>query len=1207
MADKSRQKETEELLPQAGKARADVVSEGGSPQHGEGAERDERSALISSLFDVPEQQPAAERKGRGRTPVKEPKVDRRPLNFGKYGLPGDGEPPEAEPESPPRRQKAAQQPEVDPRQHSPRKGSGRQPAQGRQEPQPEQQVPSEEGGVVQPFVFEDFELPAPRGEEPKIVRASAKQTEGAPIKPQKPKSAPAQENGPAEQSPRRKSKPPTPGRNPEGERDNILRELSSQFDEAFSEAFDGSERPEAEVKSQRAEVSKGRSDISSERLATSKKAELSRGKPVRSFLELEDIPPSQQLDNTEDPTLDQLNAKDIQAEQEADSFLQEFAQRVHQEEEARTELFKDTLAQKFERERTRYLRELGIDENSPPPREDKGQMTEVRKGRPDLSEVSFTPPATRRLDVQIDPEMHTPKVAQRPAERPVTYSRQGQLRDLDRQAIPAPTQPAAKKPAKTTPAPAPKSNGKKTTEDLLLELAVQKTESSIRPAHRPPPRQMEGVADVSARLAPIVESFTEPPKTGLFGRGKRRALTLAGVAAAVVLVPLGLLITSNMRSPAVMENVPLPPFLSESRGGDTLEVFENRNFEGQRGEFENVYIRRANVSVRNVSVDNILLIEGIDSPGEVRLEDVSVDGSIQLRGSGVSDLNLHNVSAERLVISNDRADAIVNISGASGIGTVEIQTPAGVSVIPTQGADLSRGIGSIRLSAAPHVQVLSVTLNGVETLALESEGEAILELGPGSLVERLSSRGPISVRGEGRVQSFFAGPAEKGDHSTMLRLDLDISHMALTGPVDLVLYGAVDSMTAAERLTLSGTGSVSHLMLNEPVTRGRLPLSVGDGVTVGALIANAELLLQVGGAGRVNELTANRSVHAMGNRLNLLVVNADNVIYESEPDAIQVAPGVHPPSTVADNPNLNFAIATEQLTGPIDTSEDEVSTVCGHPRSTGGFLLGDGSRQNPYQVATPAQLAHVGMHLSSHFVQTGDIDLSTDATFIAGFPMIGSAGSPFTGSFDGQGYAIRNLRVDSGDQSVGLFAESSGEIINVSLTSGEVRATSAGSGFVGGILGRNLEGGLVAVSSNGARVIGGPGFNVGGIAGQSAGRIRDCYSAATITGTSNVGGLVGLNAAGATLSGSYNAGGIEAVGDGVGAVAGVNRGIVTNTYYLEGSFPYGIGEGEGSAMVRTAEAMGSAQMVADLTAGSDTSPWARSQSEGYLFPVLRRP
>ncbi len=221
--------------------------------------------------------------------------------------------------------------------------------------------------------------------------------------------------------------------------------------------------------------------------------------------------------------------------------------------------------------------------------------------------------------------------------------------------------------------------------------------------------------------------------------------------------------------------------------------------------------------------------------------------------------------------------------------------------------------------------------------------------------------------------------------------------------------------------------------------------------------------------------------------------------------------------------------------------------------------------------------------------------------------MLGSEGVPFSGSYNGGGYAILNLRITSDAERVGLFAANSGEISNVSLQSGEVRGSSAERCFVGGLVGLNFQSGSITACSNRARVVGGAGAYVGGIVGYNyEARVSDCYNAAQITGADNVGGVAGVNGNGATLSGSYNVGTINGGVMNTGAVAGVNAagGSVVNCYYLLDTAAAGLGAGDGAAAVRDTDQMSAAQMVAELAAGNIDSPWVAGAG-GYTYPMLR--
>ena len=154
-------------------------------------------------------------------------------------------------------------------------------------------------------------------------------------------------------------------------------------------------------------------------------------------------------------------------------------------------------------------------------------------------------------------------------------------------------------------------------------------------------------------------------------------------------------------------------------------------------------------------------------------------------------------------------------------------------------------------------------------------------------------------------------------------------------------------------------------------------------------------------------------------------------------------------------------------------------------------------------------------------------------------------------------------------------------------------------------MGVNRPGGTITACSNAARVAGKASSSIGGICGYNDGaKIRDCYNAAKVSGSPLGGGLVGVNGKGATLSGCYNVGTIE---DG-SAVAGQNAdgAVITNCYYLAETAPTGIGTGSGSAALCSSDEMSSQQMVADLNAGRDTSPWEES-SGSYTYPLLQAP
>ena len=69
------------------------------------------------------------------------------------------------------------------------------------------------------------------------------------------------------------------------------------------------------------------------------------------------------------------------------------------------------------------------------------------------------------------------------------------------------------------------------------------------------------------------------------------------------------------------------------------------------------------------------------------------------------------------------------------------------------------------------------------------------------------------------------------------------------------------------------------------------------------------------------------------------------------------------------------------------------------------FTHGTGTPEDPYQVWTAEDLAGVNDHLDAHFVQKADIDLASWGYW----ETLGSWGTYFTGTYDGEGHTIQNL------------------------------------------------------------------------------------------------------------------------------------------------------------------------------------------------------
>ena len=211
----------------------------------------------------------------------------------------------------------------------------------------------------------------------------------------------------------------------------------------------------------------------------------------------------------------------------------------------------------------------------------------------------------------------------------------------------------------------------------------------------------------------------------------------------------------------------------------------------------------------------------------------------------------------------------------------------------------------------------------------------------------------------------------------------------------------------------------------------------------------------------------------------------------------------------------------------------------------------------PSEIHDWYELDAVRNNLGGSYILMNDLDSTTPgyeelasptANQGVGWQPIGPYFDPFTftGSFDGQGYEIRDLFINRPDEDfVGLFGvvDEVGVIENVGVVNGNV----TGYDDVGGLVG-HIEYGDVSNSYSTGNVTGYS--RVGGLVGQNYHRtVSNSYSTGSVTGYEHVGGLVGDNWYG-TVSNSYSTGSV-AGNLSVGGLVGVNEGsTVTNSYSI---------------------------------------------------------
>ena len=232
---------------------------------------------------------------------------------------------------------------------------------------------------------------------------------------------------------------------------------------------------------------------------------------------------------------------------------------------------------------------------------------------------------------------------------------------------------------------------------------------------------------------------------------------------------------------------------------------------------------------------------------------------------------------------------------------------------------------------------------------------------------------------------------------------------------------------------------------------------------------------------------------------------------------------------------------------------------------------GEGTEENPYLIKTVEELNAINYSLSTHYKLANDINMQ-DKTFEI---IAKTQSTAFTGTFDGDGHKISNLKIESDNQYIGMFGYiNGGKIKNLGLEKVDIKGTTNNS-YTGGIVGQlnsgtiensyvtgevkgtSQVGGLVGYLGNGtitntyvAVKVTGTGNYIGGLVGyigNSYAKVSNSYSTGTVTGTSYVGGLVGRNTG--TITNTYVIGVVTGTSY-AGGLIGENTGTITNTYAI---------------------------------------------------------
>ena len=323
--------------------------------------------------------------------------------------------------------------------------------------------------------------------------------------------------------------------------------------------------------------------------------------------------------------------------------------------------------------------------------------------------------------------------------------------------------------------------------------------------------------------------------------------------------------------------------------------------------------------------------------------------------------------------------------------------------------------------------------------------------------------------------------------------------------------------------------------------------------------------------------------------------------------------------------------------GPLAAASDWAAVGAG---VDAGIIAGQPEVKNDvYQISSPEQLAWFAYKVNTENAGykskkaklTGDINLSgkdyggtetSDFTKCLQWVPI----SPYSGDFDGGGFAVQNLYIDQGTDHVGFFGSLQGIASDAESDMVSVHDFGVASGLVtgvhtvGGIAGsmgrvQNRVDVTIKRCWNNASVKGtgktGSETMAGGIAGYVNGSIVDCYNTGSVNAAAaSAGGIAGSTTSfsGYTrVANCYNTGTVTGPSQ-YGAINGWHQNSsspTTNCYYLKGSAPAGFGRdpNNGEAKELTADQLKSwaaAYALNNNAFGANTT-WT---ADGTSYPTF---
>ena len=489
---------------------------------------------------------------------------------------------------------------------------------------------------------------------------------------------------------------------------------------------------------------------------------------------------------------------------------------------------------------------------------------------------------------------------------------------------------------------------------------------------------------------------------------------------------------------------------------------------------------------------------------------VSNEGTIQARLGSVA------LAAGRAITLDVAGDGLLNVAVDRGA----------VGALVNNGGLIQADGGSVVLTAQAAGDLLKTVVNNtgvIEAHSIDTRGGTIKLLGD-------MQSGTVNAAG-----TLDASAPESGNGGF---IDTSAAHVKIDDGL---------KVTTASAKGLSGTWLIDPTDFNIAVSGGDM---TGTFLSNSLKSGNVQIQSVSGGSGTQGNINVNDNINWTANKLTLTAQNNININ--------KAMRGAGTASLALEYGQSGVAagnLSTYNVKAEVDLpSGNNFSTKLGSNGSVTVYQVINSL--GAFNSTSGNDVQGMQGNLSGNYVLGSNIDASATGSWDIGkgFVPIGSAGTPFTGKFDGLGHELYGLTINRPEMPVGMFGNigTAGSVRNLSLSnvniSGSQAVFSASYTDIGALAGRN-NGTIENVSSSGA--VHGSGYiNMGALVGTNAGTLSNSRAAGTVVAGAYgaAGGLVGVNAAGGLIKGSSSAVATTSANYFAGGLAVFNRGTISDSY-----------------------------------------------------------